>query len=424
MSPGVLIFVLFLGILIIALPKEKVPIPMFLGAVIITLGQVLEIGSAAFTVPRILSTFAFIRMGVRGEFKNIKPLQPIDKLMIAWGFVLIVSGLLQEGTVAEFITRTGKVWDSVLVYFVFRCFTSNIKNISLLLKSIVLLITVIALFMTYEKVTTRNPFSILGGVPEYSAIREGRLRAQGPFSHPIMAGIAAASCIPLFVSLWFNKGKLFSLIGCFSSCLIIFDSSSSSPIMTAFFSIVGLISWRFKNYLKLVQKGIVAGLIAAEFLMKAHVWYLIARIDIVGGSTGYYRAELINSAIMHLNEWWLYGTNYTRHWMASGVPWSPNHTDITSWYISNGVSGGLPQLLIFIFIIVNGFKQVGNYFNNKNKESSNGYDIFIWTIGSTLFAHTISFLTNSYFDQIQYFWYLLIAIVANIPNYKKQIDGE
>lgn len=415
MTPGVLLFVIFLGILIISLPKEKVPIPMFIGSVLITLGQVIMIGPASFTVPRILSTFAIIRMIIRGEHKDFGKLVIIDKLMIAWGAVLIAAGFFQEGTFAEFVGRAGKMWDSVFVYFVFRCYVKKFDDLIGIIKVIVILFVIISIAMAIEKKTCRNFFSIFGGVPEYSAIRDGKLRAQGPFWHAIMAGTAAASSIPFILSLWYRgeKCRIFTVIGFCAAGLMIYACASSSPIMTSLFAFVGLGTWHFRKYMKQIRLGIVLGLITAEIVMKAHVWYLIARIDLVGGSTGYFRAELINSAMLHLNEWWLYGTNYTRHWMATGVTWSPNHTDITNWYLSNGVSGGLPQMLLFIAIIASCFKIIGKTLQIIEKDGDVFKTRLTWALGATLFSHTISFLTNSYFDQIQIFWYLLLAMIAS-----------
>jgi hypothetical protein len=38
--------------------------------------------------------------------------------------------------------------------------------------------------------------------------------------------------------------------------------------------------------------------------------------------------------------------------------------------------------------------------------------IAAWSMGAALFAHAISFISVSYFDQIQVFWYFLMAAIA------------
>lgn len=149
--------------------------------------------------------------------------------------------------------------------------------------------------------------------------------------------------------------------------------------------------------------------------MESHVWYLIARIDLTGSSTGYHRAQLITSAIEHLNEWWLVGTTYTRHWMATGVSWSNDHTDITNHYLLTGVNGGLPSMLLFISLIVIGFKNIGSALKRCNSIST---QVQIWAIGASLFSHTATFISIAYFDQTIIFFYLTLALASSCNNFQ------
>jgi hypothetical protein len=48
--------------------------------------------------------------------------------------------------------------------------------------------------------------------------------------------------------------------------------------------------------------------------MKAPVWFLIARIDLAGGSSGYHRAMLIDTFLRHFGDWWLLGTKDAFSW--------------------------------------------------------------------------------------------------------------
>jgi hypothetical protein len=154
-------------------------------------------------------------------------------------------------------------------------------------------------------------------------------------------------------------------------------------------------------------------IILLALFMKAPVWFLIARIDFAGGSTGFFRAALISSTIDHFREWWLVGTNYTRHWMPTGVSWSPDHTDITNYYISMGVIGGMPTLISFVLIIIVSFRELSKslrlFLQKSFKEN-----IIVWTLGATLFAHIFTFLSIAYFDQLVVFWYLHLAMIGSL----------
>jgi len=147
--------------------------------------------------------------------------------------------------------------------------------------------------------------------------------------------------------------------------------------------------------------------------MKVPAYYLLARIDLTGGSTGWHRARLIESAISHLNEWWFAGTDYTRHWMPTGVSWSPNHTDITNHYLMMGVLSGLPLLILFVLIIVRGFYCVGAVVNMDSGLSLKDRKM-VWALGASLFAHAATCISVSYFDQTFVFLYLNLAIIGSI----------
>ena len=135
-----------------------------------------------------------------------------------------------------------------------------------------------------------------------------------------------------------------------------------------------------------------------DFVMQAPAYYLIGRIDLTGSSTGWHRARLIESAFRHLNEWWLGGTDHTRHWMATGVVWSADHTDITNHYLHMGVIGGLPLMILFILVIAQAFRLIGKELR-ANSAAPGSSQFFLWTVGATLFTHAVTFISVSYFDQ-------------------------
>jgi hypothetical protein len=149
--------------------------------------------------------------------------------------------------------------------------------------------------------------------------------------------------------------------------------------------------------------------------MKDPVYFLLARIDLTGGSTGWHRAALIQASIQHLSEWWLGGTDYTRNWMPTGVYWSKNHTDITNYFIQMGVYGGLPLMILFIGVICSSFAVIGKLMRKyPNAPLKDRY--LLWVLGSILFGHVSTFFSVSYFDQTVVFFYLLIASISSLAG--------
>jgi hypothetical protein len=150
------------------------------------------------------------------------------------------------------------------------------------------------------------------------------------------------------------------------------------------------------------------------FVMKQPPYYLISKIDISGGSTGWHRSFLIDQTLRYFNEWWLFGTDFTRHWMPDqGTAASPTHTDITNYYISFAVGGGLPALLLFIFILARTFGWVGRIYSSL-MDGQRDKAFMIWCFGSALFAHCVTGISVSYFDQSVVFLWLNVAVVSSM----------
>jgi len=149
--------------------------------------------------------------------------------------------------------------------------------------------------------------------------------------------------------------------------------------------------------LTIIRWSILFLLLALHFSMQDPVYFLMAKIDLVGGSTGWHRSQLIQSALNHLDEWWLAGTDYTRHWMPTGIQASDQHTDITNHFLMMGVMGGLPLLAAFALTIVLALRRIDLVIASS---STSPRDIFLaWTVGALLVAHSMNFLSAYLFDQ-------------------------
>jgi hypothetical protein len=96
--------------------------------------------------------------------------------------------------------------------------------------------------------------------------------------------------------------------------------------------------------------------------------------------------------------------------MPYALPANPNMTDITNHYLVQGVHGGFLTMALFIAIIWYSYKRLGNALREKSFDSEKKW--IIWTIGATLFAHCVTFLSVSYFDQTIIVFYLQIAFCA------------
>jgi len=197
--------------------------------------------------------------------------------------------------------------------------------------------------------------------------------------------------------------------------VITITSASSGPVMTLLFGFIGMMMWFFRHWMREIRWALVILIGSAHYAMKAPVWYSISRISDILGGTGWHRANLIDQAIKHFKEWWLFGSTYTAHWMAYSLPSDPDMADITNQYILEGVNGGLVTMLLFIGIIVACFKKLGAA-QQVAVDHPLGKGFSLWCFGSALFAHAVTFMSVSYFDQTIVTWFLLIAIISTISN--------
>ncbi len=412
LSEANLVFILFMGFLLLVLPRRYALLPLLISGCYMTLGQAFIIGGFHFYLIRILIFFGMIRIFVKKEIFSIR-LISIDKILIAWLIVSTFLYVIFSGNYVSLTERLGKVYNTVGIYILIRSLVRDMDDITRAIKMLGIIIIPLAFLFAREYTTGKNPFSIFKGVAEFSEIRNGRIRCQGPFMHSILAGTFAATTVPLFVGLWLynRRTRLLATGAILAATFIVFVSSSSGPLLALIISIVGLICWRFRSNMRAIRWGIAILLLALHIFMKAPVWFMITRLGDVAGGGGWYRSALIDAAIRNFNEWWIIGTDYTAHWMPTGLAIDPKSADITNQFIAQGVNGGLLSLILFIWLIVKCFKIVGAAVRYKNTLST-PERLMIWSLGCTVLGHVASFFSVSYFDQITIFWYLVIAMIA------------
>jgi hypothetical protein len=411
MNVVALVFLVVASVALFVVPRRWAPVPLLVGACYMTLGQGFEISGLNFPIIRLLLLAGLVRVFVRGE-RPYGLMVGMDWAFVAWAGWAILASPFHEKPMATLVNHMGMVYNGLGIYFLMRCFCQTEKDARDVLRAIALLLVPVALEMVYEQISHHNLFSIFGGIPEEPAVRNGRLRSQGPFAHSILAGTVGAVCIPLMISIWrynaFQAG-----VGLGACLAIILTSASSGPLMSVIMGLFALMLWRWRHLTRQMRIAAVGGYILLDLVMKAPAYYLLARIDLTGSSSSYHRAALIEAALAHLAEWWWAGTDYTRHWIPSGVPWSPDHVDITNHYLAQGVRGGLLLMLLFISLLWIGFRYVGQLLRFLSCEPVRR-QFLVWSLGASLFAHAASCLAVAYFDQSILFLYLPLALITNI----------
>lgn len=410
-----LLITLIYGLSAVILPRKYAFVPFLAIGVSVTLGQIWYVAGLHFSIMRIMVLFGIVRIILRREYQNIQT-NEIDRLIIIWTLANVLFFTVREGTLDALINRLGFAYNALGLFFVFRVLVRTEEDIRRSIKAMVILIMPLAAMMLIEKATGRNLYSYFGGVSEFTWVRDGRLRCQGPFRHAILAGTFGAVMIPLFVGLWLSgRERVKATLATIAATVVVFASSSGGPVLSFCAAWMGVAAWKIRANMRAFRWGILAAVVGLHFVIKAPVWYLIGRASEIVGGTGWHRSELLNQFLTRLDEWWLAGTSETAHWMPYTLR-NYQSADITNYFIRQGVDGGLLTMLLFIALVAYAFRRVGMALRVKKKENAHPRENFIiWGLGSSLFTHVVSFLGVSYFDQMVIYLYSLLAMIAALP---------
>ncbi len=408
LHPAALAALLVLGAATLVLPRRLAIWPFIIIACFIAPAQRLVVAGLDFNLLRIMVLFGWTRVLARGEWSGFKP-HAVDVTLVAFSITTTIAYVTLWQTQDALIFMLGNMFDAIGMYFLFRCLIRGWQDLDRTVVGFALVSIPVALAFFIEHQTGRNLFAFLGGVPEITVVRDGRLRCQGAFSDPILAGAFWASLMPLFAARrWLGpNARTLTVVSLITSLAIIYFTASSTPVMAVVFVIFGMAMFLARRSMMLVKVGSLGMLVTLHFVMERPVYYLIARMNIVSGSTGWHRYHLIHQTVLNFHDWWLNGTKSTGAW----------HfllKDVTNQYILTGVRGGLLAMVLFILVILLAFNAVGRLWRSS---TDNPYrTIMAWALGVSLFVHVTTFFAVSYFGQIQMVWYLLLASIVSLST--------
>jgi hypothetical protein len=410
-GPGVMALMLVAIVLTLLLPRRFVLAPLMFGIFLLPFGQTFVLDSFHVFVFRILLMVGLIR--AIAARPSASPLFAggcnfVDKLFIAGTLYGAFAFIVRFHEIGAVSNQLGILWDVLGGYFLARFLIRDNKDVQRVLKIFSAVALVLAITMLYEKFLDVNLYGILAGHPIIPEIRNGSIRAQGPFHHAILAGCFGATLLPLFFWLWKSgESKFLGIAGMFASTAIAVSSASSTPVSAYLAGMLGISFWMFRKKMRLFRWGIVIGILMLNFAMHAPVWYVLEHIDLAGGSAGEHRAELIDNFVRHFGDWWLIGTS-------DNANWGFEMWDISNQYIAQGEGGGLVAFVCFVAVITLSFKKIG--ISRKSSEGDGLNEWFFWILGVALFANVVAFLGISYFDQTQFSWYLLLAMISVVTQ--------
>ncbi len=407
--PLVLVAMIFALAMILFAPRKYVSMPFLLVIFLGSVGQQIYVGGFHFYVMRILVIAGILRLiiakitGKEGLF--IGGFDIVDKLFLVWVcFRCMANVLVNNGALGAINYQVSYLIDTLGGYLFLRYLIRDQEDILRVIKVFAALTFIFGITMSDEKLHNQNVFGYLGVLPVLPGMREGAIRATGAFAHPILAGVFGVALMPLFWWLWQSgKDKVAGMLGFIGSMAMMITSASSTPLMAFLAAIAAYFFFPVRNKLHILRWGVVAMLIALHMVMKAPVWMLIARVDLIAGNSGYHRAMLIDQCIRHFSDWWLIGTT------AAGT-WGWDMWDTSNQFVQEAESGGLVTFICFVMIISRNFRKLSTA--RKIVHDDPQQEKFMWFLTVTLFTTCVCFFGISYFDVTKVLWFATLAIMA------------
>lgn len=409
LEPIAMLVALVLTAAAFLVPRRHALLMLVICACVIAPAQRVVLAGFDFTFLRIICGMLVVRILIRGEHRGLKA-GPVDVAVGAWAVVTAVAFSVLHGTSIAMVNRLGFLYDVLLVHFVVRALIRDWEDVRSFARGVAVVALPVMCVMLHEQSTGRNLFSLFGGVPEYTRVRLGRLRCQGAFSHPILAGTFWMVMLPVMCSLLRGsaRDRLLGLAGGAAAVVIAWTTASSTPIIALLVVLGGLGLFAVARWARYLAYGTIGMLGLLHLAMQAPVWHLLARIPGVPGSTGWYRYLIINEFVEHFGDWWLIGSRDPSGWFQWGL------TDIANQYVANGINGGLLALGLFVAAIVLGFLAIGRAMRRPDAAPIDRWAS--WCVGIALLTNCAAWFAVAYFGQAAMLLPLVFGLCAAMPT--------
>lgn len=416
LHPITIALMLALAVAMLALPRRWALIPVCLTVCLIPMQQRVVIAGLDFDMGRIIILVGWARILGRNEFRRPR-LTGLEIAFALWLFIGTLFYFLRDLALSSLIYRAGVVFDALGMFYLCRTLVHGHADVVRVFRILCWVGLLVSPLFLYEVSSGFNVFSILGGIDAASIVRDGRVRAQGAFAHPIMAGAFGATLFPLAIALWRAqpRHRLTAAAGLVASAVLTLTPASSGAFFALATSAVGWALWVVRDTLPLLRWATAGLLVLIHFVREKPVWHLIGRASELVGGTGWHRFAIIDAFIANWREWILFGTGSTKHW-----GWGLQ--DITNQFVLEGVRGGLATLLAFVGLLVTCFVSVSRILTHAARAAwlptgrRQAIQSMAWGLGVAMAAHCTSWISVSYFGQILLILYLHLALIAALQT--------
>lgn len=417
MNPVGAVILVVLILVVLFMPRRWAVLGMMAGVLYLTQGQVIQVVGFNLFATRFLEVAGFARVMARREY-SFTHLNGIDRaLLVVYGYTSVVFLLRSNEGQAYEIAMALDAW---LCYFTFRGLVQDSNDLRDFLRDFLVLLAPYVMLVLVESQTRHNLFSFMGGILSESWLREGRVRCQGSFRYASLLGAFGASFFPLYVGMAIVKAeRRLALMGVGLCVVIIWASNSGMPMNALAVGLVGWLLWTVRTKMRMVRWGMVGVIVLLALVMKAPVWYLIARAGSVTGGSGWHRSYLIDVAVRHLDKWWFAGMpiRETSDWFPYIISVTGG-ADLTNQFIAFGIDAGLAAIALLILLLTRAFSSLGKALAAVRSRSikPSGIEFLLWGLGVMLVVHIVNWLGVTYFDQMYVVWFMQLATLSSLAE--------
>lgn len=353
------------------------------------------------------------------------PFRPADLWMFAGVTWMVVSFCAFYG-LADGIRRGGALaFDVIAPYLIARMSVRSLQDVRRLLIFAAPGLLLAGVAMMVESVSHRQlvrPFAaaIFGPLfyyengqavataKEFNVVRLGLLRAHGPFSHPILAGLFLASFLPIYLNSAIKKwpyvfGMTASLFAIFSVSSAAFLSIIISGILLGYDRLqayIGGVGWRFFVF------TLFTFLLAVEIASQNGVLPILIRYTL-DPQTGYYRQLIWEYGMRSIANHPWFGIGFTDY---ERLPWMITSID-NHWLLLGVRHGYIAAICIFMSPLA-GILSLAKTSSYLGKNDG----VLAKAIIFSLTGLIISAFTTSFFGGMQTWFFMLVGISLSLAD--------
>ena len=414
--PLALVFMLAMFVLVASPKRTRATFALLAVCLLMPMEQRVVVGGLDFSLLRIITIVAFVRILMRGEFRGFG-FGTLDRLFLFWVVSTSTFFLMRTG-MGELVYMLGISFDALMSYFVMRALVRTRLDVFLVWQHLVWIVVFLSPFIIYENITRHNVFGMFNydGF-DIAVVRDGRVRASGPLSHPILLGTLGSCTVPVFFGMLLaqqQKKRVLATVACIAATTVTLSSGSSGPVLAWGVAAFGWLLWPFRRRMRVILWIIFFLLVVLHFIREKPVWHLLLRLSTITGGTGSHRYALIDAFVENFSEWAVMGSDNVANW-----GWGLQ--DVTNQYVAEGVNGGFVTFILFILVLVQAFKQLrlARIGFERIEGAKSPWVLFAWGCSVSLAVHAISFISVTYFGQFLQFFFFFVATLPAFRHIKR-----